>query len=124
MANETKTPPFSGSSTVLPGSTAGSGIGYGSGTLHSDDIQSGVMRGANDATDRISAEAAAIGTELEQGARRTAERLRSEARLAADRAELASRRLLETSRSNVRTRPLTWIGLAVVAGAIIARLVR
>lgn len=122
MANETKTPPFSGSSTVSPGSAAG--IGYGSGTLHSDDVQSGVVRGANEAVERVSVEAAAIGTELEQGASRTADRLRSEARLAAQRAELASQRLLETSRSNVRTRPLTWIGLAVVAGAIIARLVR
>lgn len=124
MANETKTPPFSGSGTVSPGSTAGSGIGYGSGTLHSDDVQSGVVRGANEAVERVSVEAAAIGTELEQGASRTADRLRSEARLAAQRAELASQRLLETSRSNVRTRPLTWIGVAVVAGAIIARLVR
>lgn len=109
------TPQFSGSGTISPGS----GIG-GSGTLHSDPVQSGVIRGAGEATGRISAVAGAVGDGVHEGVSRTVVRVRS----GAQQAELASQRWLESSRSGVRKRPLTWIGLALVAGAAIARLVR
>jgi len=114
MATETQTPQFSGSGTISPGS------GMGPGTLHSDPVQSGVIRGASEATGRISAAAGAVGDGLHEGVSRTAAGVRT----GAQQAELASQRWIESSRSSVRNRPLTWIGLALVAGATIARLVR
>lgn len=115
MAIETPTPQFSGSGTISPGSGMGS-----SGTLHSDPVQSGVIRGAAEATGRISAAAGAVGDGLHEGVSRTVAGVRT----GAEQAELASQRWIESSRSSVRNRPLTWIGLALVAGAAIARLVR
>ena len=116
MATGTQTPQFPGSGTISPGGSTGDV----SGTLHSDPVQSGVIRGANAATGHIAAEAAAMGDELEEGVRRTIVGARS----GMDQAERASQRWLENSRRGVRNRPLTWIGVALVAGAAIARLVR
>jgi hypothetical protein len=115
MATDTQTPQFSGSGSISPGSGMGA-----AGTLHSDPVQSGVVRGAGDVTGRISAEVGAVGDGLHEGVSRTVAGVRK----GAARAELRSRRWLEHSRSGVRRRPLIWLGLALVAGAAIARLVR
>lgn len=109
------TPQFSGSGTITPGSGSGA-----SGTLHSDPVQSGVIRGASEATGRISAATGAVGDGLHEGVSRTIAGVRG----GAEQAERASQHWLDSSRSSVRSRPLTWIGLALVAGAAIARLVR
>lgn len=116
METTTRTPQFSGPSTISPGSPSAGPTG----TLHTDDVESGVVRGAGEATDRISAEAAAVGERMRHGADEAASSLRS----GTAEMQAASERWLEASRSNVRNRPLTWVALAVAAGALIARLVR
>lgn len=105
METTTRRPQFSGPSTISPDNPA---TGPTS-ALHSDDVESGVVRGPGEPTERFSvlgvsapgagggSPAAAAGTPA---------------------------RWLEASRNNVRGRPLTWIGIALAAGAVIARLVR
>lgn len=116
MATDTQTPQFSGPSTISPGSSSTGP----SGTLHSDDVESGVVRSPSEPTGRIAAEARAAAEGLQRSAAHAKETLRE----GAAQAEVVSQRWLETSRSQVRNHPLMWVGLALAAGALIARLVR
>ncbi len=113
METTTRRPQFSGPSTISPGNPA---TGPSS-SLHTDEVESGVLRGPGEPTERVSAEqriAATTGL-LHAGA---------EAPAAAAEAQAASQRWLEASREGVRARPLTWLGIALAAGALIARMVR
>lgn len=108
METTTRRPQFSGPSTISPGNPATGPTG----TLHTDDLESGVLRGAGEPTERVAAGGIASAT-FTPGA----ERMPTPATLAAS-------HWLEASRDNVRRWPLTWLGIAVAAGALIARLVR
>lgn len=112
METTTRRPQFSGPSTISPGNPATGP----SGTLHTDDVESGVMRGAGEPTERVSAvgDIASTTGMLHAGL----------ASGPASREAGAAQRWLDSSRDNVRRRPLTWLGIAVAAGALIARLVR
>lgn len=116
METTTRTPQFSGPSTISPGSLSTGPTD----TLHTDEVESGVVRGPGEPTGRISAQAAGVGKRMRHGADEAAASLRH----GAAEMQAASERWLETSRDKVRNRPLTWVVLAVAAGALIARLVR
>lgn len=111
METTTNRPQFSGPSTISPSNPATGP----SGALHTDDLESGVLRGPGEPTERVSAVgdiAASTGSMHSAAAHRRAH------------AGIASQRWIEASRAGVRSRPLTWIGIAVAAGALIARWVR
>lgn len=103
METTTRRPQFSGPSTISPGNPA---TGPTS-ALHTDDIESGVTRGAGEATERFSVQGVSPPSHG-----------------AATPSPSTAPRWIEASRNNVRNRPLTWIGVALAAGALIARLVR
>lgn len=105
METTTRRPQFSGPSTISPGNPA---TGPSS-VLHGDDVESGVARGPGEPTERFSVQGVSAPT-AGSGSAAVPHGM--------------SARWLETSRNNVRNRPLTWIGIAVAAGALIARLVR
>jgi len=110
METTTRRPQFSGPSTISPGNPA---TGPTS-ALHTDDLESGVVRPPGAPTERVSAEeriAATTGL-LHAGA---------DTPIAPPPA--ASRDWAEAARQGVRSRPLTWLGIALAAGAAAARLV-
>lgn len=109
METTTRRPQFSGPSTISPGNPATGPTG----TLHTDDVESGVVRGAGEPTERVGAVGGIASATFTPAAERTP----------APAAPAASH-WLETSRAGVRHRPLTWIAIALAAGALIARLVR
>lgn len=116
MATSTTTrpPQFSGAGMISPGSSAE----MPTGTLYSDEVRSGVVHGASEPTERVSA--AMVGDRLHEDIGKAADAVRA----GAEHVQQRSQRWLDASRSGVRHRPLTWVGVAVAAGALIGRLVR
>lgn len=103
METTTRRPQFSGPSTISPGNPA---TGPTS-ALHADDVESGVVRGGGEPTERFSVQGVSPPAAGVRG-------LTPSSRAS----------WLEGPRLNVRRRPLTWIGIALAAGAVVARMAR